>query len=36
MPGNFEQKLSPKELEDLVKYLVESTSGDKGGSKKSG
>ena len=36
MPGNFEQKLSPKELEDLVKYLIESTSGGKGGSKKSG
>lgn len=36
MPENFEQKLSPKELEDLVKYLLESTSGGKGGSKKSG
>ena len=35
MPENFEQKLSPKELEDLVKYLLESTSGSKG-SKKSG
>jgi len=35
MPENFEQKLSSKELEDLVKYLLESTSG-KGGSKKSG
>jgi mono/diheme cytochrome c family protein len=36
MPENFEQKLSPKEIEDLVKYLLESTSGGKGGSKKSG
>jgi mono/diheme cytochrome c family protein len=36
MPENFEQKLSPKELEDLVKYLLESTGGGKGGSKKSG
>src|SRR3954463_13210558 len=24
MPSNFEQKLSPKELEDLVEYLLES------------
>lgn len=32
MPANYEQMLSPKELEDLVKYLSESTSG---GSKKS-
>lgn len=32
MPANFEQTLSPKELEDLVKYLIESTSGGKGGS----
>lgn len=30
MPGNFEQKLSPKELQDLVKYLLESTSGSNG------
>jgi mono/diheme cytochrome c family protein len=29
MPPNFEQLLSPKELEDLVKYLSESTSGGK-------
>ena len=37
MPANFEQKLSPKEIEDLVKYLLESTSGGgKGSSKKSG
>jgi mono/diheme cytochrome c family protein len=27
MPANFGQTLSPKELEDLVKYLIESTSG---------
>jgi mono/diheme cytochrome c family protein len=33
MPQNFEQTLSQKELEDLVKYLSESTSG---GSGKSG
>jgi mono/diheme cytochrome c family protein len=36
MPENFEQKLSPKEIENLVKYLLESTSGGKGGAKKSG
>jgi mono/diheme cytochrome c family protein len=37
MPANFEQKLSPKEIEDLVKYLLESTSGGgKGGSKSKG
>ncbi len=35
MPANFGQMLSPKELEDLVQYLSESTSGGKGGSKKS-
>jgi hypothetical protein len=36
MPANFEQTLSPKEVEDLVEYLVESTSGGgKGGAKKS-
>ena len=34
MPANFGQMLSPKELEDLVQFLSESTSG-KGGSKKS-
>ncbi len=34
MPPNFEQSLSPKEIEDLVKYLLESTGGSgKGGSK---
>jgi len=27
MPQNFEQTLSPEELEDLVKYLMESTGG---------
>ena len=36
MPANFEQKLSPKEIEDLVKYLLESTSGGKGSSKSKG
>jgi len=36
MPANFGQTLSAKELEDLVNYLLESTSGGgKGGSKKS-
>jgi cytochrome c oxidase subunit II len=35
MPPNYEQLLSPKELEDLVAYLIESTSGGKGGSSKS-
>jgi mono/diheme cytochrome c family protein len=29
MPPDYEQTLSPKELEDLVQYLVESTSGGK-------
>jgi mono/diheme cytochrome c family protein len=29
MPSNFEQSLSPKEIEDLVEYLIESTSGGK-------
>jgi mono/diheme cytochrome c family protein len=29
MPSNFEQLITPKELEDLVKYLSESTSGGK-------
>jgi mono/diheme cytochrome c family protein len=33
MPANFGQSLSPKEIEDLVKYLLESTSGGKSGSK---
>ena len=37
MPQNFEQLLTPKEVEDLVKYLSESTGGAKGksGAKKS-
>jgi mono/diheme cytochrome c family protein len=30
MPQNFEQLLTPKEVEDLVKYLSESTGGGKG------
>jgi mono/diheme cytochrome c family protein len=30
MPQTYAQSLSPKELEDLVEYLVESTSGSKG------
>jgi len=34
MPASFAQTLSPKELEDLVQYLLESTSSG-GGSKKS-
>jgi len=34
MPANFEQTLSPKELEDLVEYLLESTS--KGAKKSKG
>jgi mono/diheme cytochrome c family protein len=29
MPSTFEQTISPKELEDLVEYLVENTSGGK-------
>ena len=36
MPANFGQTLSSKELEDLVQYLLESASGDKGGANKSG
>jgi hypothetical protein len=35
MPANFEQTLSPTELEDLVEYLLESTSGGKRSSGKS-
>jgi mono/diheme cytochrome c family protein len=30
MPANFEQTLTPKEVEDLVKYLLESASGKAG------
>jgi mono/diheme cytochrome c family protein len=33
MPANYEQLLSPKELEDLVQYLFEETSGSKGSAK---
>jgi len=33
MPANYEQTLTSKELDDLVKYLFEETSGGKGGSK---
>lgn len=31
MPSNFQQSLSPKEIEDLVKYLLESAGGGKSG-----
>lgn len=31
MPANYGQQLTPKELEDLVEYLLDSTSGGKGG-----
>ena len=33
MPLNFEETLSPEELEDLVQYLVESTGGKEGAPK---
>jgi mono/diheme cytochrome c family protein len=33
MPSNFEEKLSPKELNDLVQFLVEETSGKEAPSK---
>jgi mono/diheme cytochrome c family protein len=36
MPSNFDQSLTPKEIEDLVKYLIESTSGGKGGGQSGG
>jgi mono/diheme cytochrome c family protein len=36
MPANFEQTIPAKELEQLVEYLTESTSGGKGGSKSKG
>lgn len=29
MPANYEQTMTPKELDDLVQYLIESTSGGK-------
>jgi len=34
MPASYGQELSPKELEDLVQYLIESTSGKGGGNSK--
>ena len=34
MPQNYEQELSPKELEDLVKYLLENAGGGSAGSSK--
>lgn len=36
MPANYAQTLTPKELEDLVKYLIESTTGGAGGGSKAG
>jgi mono/diheme cytochrome c family protein len=36
MPSTFDQTLSPKELEDLVKYLIENTPGGGKGSSKAG
>jgi mono/diheme cytochrome c family protein len=36
MPSNFEQTIPAKEVEQLVEYLIESTSGGKGGSKSKG
>jgi len=36
MPANFGQTLSAKEVENLVEYLLESTSGGKGGGSKKG
>jgi mono/diheme cytochrome c family protein len=35
MPANYEQTLTPKELDDLVQYLVESTAGGKSAGSKS-
>jgi mono/diheme cytochrome c family protein len=35
MPPDYEQKLSPEELDDLVQYLIESTGG-KGGAPQGG
>jgi len=34
MPANYEQILTPKELNELVQYLIESAGGGKGGSSK--
>jgi mono/diheme cytochrome c family protein len=36
MPANYEQTLSSKELDDLVQYLFEETSGGKGSSRPAG
>jgi len=36
MPANYEQTLSSKELDDLVQYLIEETSGGKGSSQPAG
>jgi mono/diheme cytochrome c family protein len=36
MPANYEQTLSSKELDDLVQYLLEETSGGKGSSQPAG
>jgi len=36
MPATFEQTISPKELEQLVEYLIENTPGGKGSSKAAG
>jgi mono/diheme cytochrome c family protein len=36
MPSNYEQMLTPKELKDLVQYLLESAAGGGGGSKSKG
>jgi len=36
MPANYEDTLSPKELEDLVQYLFEETNGGKGPAKPAG
>ena len=35
MPQNYGQPLSPKELEDLVQFLIEEPAGGKGGGSKS-
>jgi hypothetical protein len=33
MPGNFKEMINPEELEQLVEYLITSTSKKGGGSK---
>ena len=35
MPANFGETLSPKELEDLVEYLIESTTAAKAAARSS-